>query len=245
MSKYTTQLRYICEVKAGLYESVDDYNAVIDASYSKIIHPDVQLFDAAYEPILYKKIIKHYYFDEIGHETVARFLMRLNLKLEEILPYYNELYRSAALEINPLYDVDYHVEGNKEDNGNTHSLRTDNLNQLRTDDLANHGESVQYDLFSDTPEGSLTGVDQENYLTNARKISSEADGTNTGTQSTANTGTQDNDSTIHNVNEYFEHVYGKRGGASYAALIKEWRETFLNIDMMIIEELRPLFMQVF
>ena len=357
MSKYTTQLRYICEAKAGLTESSTDFAAVIDASYSQILHPDTPLFDPAYAPVLYKKIIKHYYFDEIAHETVGQFIMRINTKLDEILPYYNMFYRSAALTFNPLYDVDYTVEGNKEDNNTDNrtrtdnlqmertddletlrtdnlqmertddletlrtdnlqsqrtdnlqmertddleTLRTDNLQSQRTDNLSNHGESTSYELFSDTPEGSLSGVENENYLTTAKKTTSEADGTNTGTQTTADTGTQKTDNTgtqtventgtqttadtgtqktdntgtqtventgtqktdntgtqiientgtqtnnaiIHNVNEYAEHVFGKRGGSSYSKMLQEFRDTFINIDMLIINELKDCFMGVY
>ena len=245
MSKYTTQLRYICEFKAGLSESSDNYNAVIDASYDKIIHPETQLFDPEYAPVLYKKIIRHYYFDEIGHETAGRFIMRLNMKLDEILPYYNKLYETAALEYDPLHDVDYYRTGNREDNNTDNRTRTDNLTNLRTDDLANHAESEQYDLYSDTPEGSLTGVDQSNYLTDARKVTSQADGTNTGTQESKSTGTQKNDTVIHNLNEYMEHVYGKMNTVTYSKMIMEYREALLNIDMMIINDLSSLFMGVF
>ena len=41
---------------------------------------------------------------------------------------------------------------------------------------------------------------------------------------------------------YLEHVRGKGGGVSYSAMLQEYRETFLNIDMMIIDDLEPLFM---
>ena len=245
MSKYTTQLRYICESKAGAVESTDDYIRIIDRSYQKIIHPETKLFDPDYEPILYKKIIRHYYFDEIAHETTGQFIMRLNTKLDEILPYYNQLYASAALEFNPFNDVDYTRTGNKEDNNTNNQTRTDNLTSTRTDNLANHAESEQYELFSDTPEGSLAGVDQENYLSTAKKVTSEADGTNTGTQTYADTGTQKNDAVIHNINEYFEHITGKMGTADYSSLLIKFREAFINIDMMIINELKNLFMLVY
>lgn len=229
MSKYTTQLRYICESKAGLTASSDDYAAVIDASYDKIIHPDVALYDPAYAPVLYKKIIKHYYFDEIAHETAARFIMRLNLKLEEILPYYNKLYESALLDFNPLYDVDYTRSGTKSDDGTN--------DQTRRDNLQNNAESESMDLYSDTPEGQLTGVDNKTYLTNVRKVNSRASGSNTGTQT--------NTAVIHNEGEYVEHVKGKMGSGNYADLIIKFRESILNIDMMIIKELQPLFMGIF
>lgn len=229
MSKYTTQLRYICEQKAGYLESTEDYITVINKSYDKIIHPQTALYDPSYAPVLYKKILSHYYFDEIAHETVGQFIMRLNTKLDEILPYYNQLYASAALEFNPLYDVDYTRTGNREDNNTAENTRTD--------DLRNHAESEQYDLYSDTPEGSLIGVDNETYLTTATKTDNTSDITNTGTQK--------NDAIIHNINEYFEHVTGKMGSTNYSDLLLKFRETFLNIDMMIINELKNLFMGVY
>ena len=46
---------------------------------------------------------------------------------------------------------------------------------------------------------------------------------------------------INNMEDYFERVVGKRGSASYSKLLNEFRETFLNIDLMIINELKDLF----
>lgn len=231
MSKYTMQLRYLCELKAGLTESSSDPVAVINAAYPKIIFPETDLFDTDYASVLYPKILKHYYFDEIAHETAAHFIFRLNTKLDEILPYYNQLYNSALLEFNPFYDVDVHTVGNREDNNTDDRTRTDNL--------AQHAETENWNLNSDTPQSSIAEISLTGniYLSDASKGTGQAD--------TTNTGTQKNAAVIHNLNKYAEHVYGKRGGASYAALLKEFRETFLNTDMMLIEELRSLFMQVY
>ena len=46
------------------------------------------------------------------------------------------------------------------------------------------------------------------------------------------------------TDEYLEHVSGVNGGASIAARLKEYRSTFVNIDLQIIEELEDLFMKV-
>ena len=247
MSKYTTQLRYICESKAGLKESSDSYIEVVNAAYPKIIHPVTDLFDKSYESVLYPKILRHYYFDEIAHDTAGKFIMRLNTKLDEILPYYNQLYLSQLLEFNPLYDFEYWTEGNREDNNTDNRTRTDNLTGTRTDNLATHAETLSWDLHSDTPQGTVSDVGLQNnaYLSDARKSTGTQTVNDTGTQTNKATGTQTNNAIIHNINEYAEHVYGKRGGLSYSAMLKEFRETFLNIDMMIIEELQRLFMQVY
>lgn len=126
------------------------------------------------------------------------------------------------------------------------------------------GTSKQhYDKYSDTPQGSLTNVQNDTYLTNARMVTDtdtqtgkttvsgndESKG-NTTSNTTAETSSQTrrdvdvnstNDRDINSLDDYIEHVKGKNGGASYSTLLKEFRDTFLNIDMMIIEELGELF----
>ena len=231
MSKYTTQLRYICEEKAGLLESTGDYNKVIAESWNKIVKPETVLFDPNYAAVLYPKILKHYYFDEIAHETVAHFIFRLNTKLDEILPYYNQLYRSALIEFDPLGDTDYTITGNREDNNTFDSTRTDNL--------VNSVTNRSKDLRSDTPQGTIENVDINNNLYISEAV------INDGIVNNENRGTKKHADIIHNLNDYYEHVTGKRGGMSNAEALLKFRETFINIDMMIINELRPLFMGVY
>lgn len=231
MSKYTTQLRYICEEKAGLLESTGNYNEVIADSWNKIIKPETVLFDPNYAAVLYPKILKHYYFDEIAHETVAHFIFRLNTKLDEILPYYNQLYRSALIEFEPLGDTDYTITGNREDNNTFDSTRTDNL----VNSVTNHNK----DLHSDTPQGTIENVDINNNLYITEAV------INDGIVNNENRGTQKHADKIHNLNDYYEHVTGKRGGMSNAEALLKFRDTFINIDMMVINELRPLFMGVY
>jgi hypothetical protein len=47
--------------------------------------------------------------------------------------------------------------------------------------------------------------------------------------------------TINNTETYVETVMGKQGLKSYSSLLIEFRDTFLNIDMEIIDELSELF----
>lgn len=293
MSKYTTEVRFICENYAG-YDESQDYpiNDVIQKAIPKVFDFDFPVYDPAYKTVLETKILKHYYTREIGFETVALWKHWLDMRLNEIMPYYNQLYESCTHEFNPFYDVDFTTTGNRNgkydethgDNGTSSNVRTDNLkedtssntktdtNATRTDNLAHEdtdtSQNTHYDLYSDTPQGALTGIDNENYLTNARKVTDNGTdhntGTNTGTVknegsqtvngsgSTANTGTQTNEGNTTNngtknytnVDDYLEHVAGKRSYATYSAMLKEYRETFINIDTMIINELSDLFMNV-
>ena len=308
MSKYTTEVRFICETEAGLTESVGNskVDEVLDKSWDKIFDSgDWEIYDEEYRPILCKKILKHFYTREIGAETAGLWKLWLNQRMTEIMPYYNQLYKSTLLEFNPLYDTDYKTEGNRktdegEESGretnsdytrtdNLQNKRTDNLNskridnlqanktynseQTRTDNLHENTSGTRYDLYSDTPQGALTGVESETYLTNARKITDTGTRDNTGTQETetngndllSNTGSQDINNTgtqtientgnvnnkgkdtentkrvMNNTQDYLEHVVGKRGTQSYAKMIMELRDSFINIDMMIIDELNDLF----
>ncbi len=291
MAKYTTELRSICEHLAGYDESVGYQNVgeVIANSRQKIFNFDYPIFDENYKSVIETKIIKHYYTREISAETFGLWQLWLDTKMNEIMPYYNQLYESQLLEFNPFTDADYTKTGNK-DGGKTgteeqnvtdltektgggtistvyngENTRTDNLTE--TTNMRNEPKTETWDEYSDTPQGSLTGVREQNYLTNARHITEDGTGSST-TGTVSNTGTVNNDldSTttetrnttdtddrtidgvkrynLNNTEEYLEHVVGKFPGTSYGTLLKEYRETFLNIDKMIIKELRQLFMGV-
>ena len=224
MSKYTTEVRFICESKAGLEESkgFSQIETILDNSWDKIFTTQCVFFDATYKPVLCKKILKHYYTREIGFETAGLWMLWMNRRLEEIMPYYNQLYSSALLEFNPLYDVDYTREGNRQNDGTSETSGTNSQTNNKT----------TRDLYSDTPQGALNGVESETYLTDARKVTDA--GTNTGTYSDANE--------TNTTEEYTERVHGKIGGANYSKMLIDFRSTMLNIDMQVIEEFSDLFM---
>lgn len=75
------------------------------------------IFDEAYRPVLENKITNHFYFNEIGQETPERFKHRLYTKLNEIMPYYNQRYKSTLLKFDPLV-TDYFTESFKRDQVN-------------------------------------------------------------------------------------------------------------------------------
>lgn len=60
------------------------------------------IFEEGHRKTLNDKIINHYYFREIGSETADRFNFYLGRKLNEIMPYYNELFRSLCFQYDPL-----------------------------------------------------------------------------------------------------------------------------------------------
>ena len=120
MSVFTTQLRFICESESGLDESVgyNDVNKVIQNAIPKIFNFPFPIYDENYRAVLETKILKHYYTREIGLETYGLWKLKLDTKLNEIMPFYNELYKSALLNFNPLYDVDVTRQHKRDNKGN-------------------------------------------------------------------------------------------------------------------------------
>lgn len=312
MAKYTTEVRYICESYAGLTESVgyDSIDDVIEKSYLKVFKNDeIPMYKnetEAHRAGLLKKILLHYYTREIGYETVGLWKLKLNQKLIEIMPYYNQLYESAELEFDPFKNVDVTKthEGeynddekvdnlrNSESHRGTHTTQetdtTENVtlrhsktttegNDVRTNDVISQGDS--WVLFSDTPQGGIDGINAaagdlagNGYLTNAtrtlttpdeqsvtqthgdivetyNKNGDKADTTvghaEVETQTNENiTGKITDDNTKNNAgtDEYTNKDIGKIGTETYSEMLNKYRDTFLNIDLMVIRELEPLFM---
>lgn len=296
MSKYTSEVRFICESLTGHEESsgYDGIDEIIEQAIPLIFSFDFPIFDENYREVLCTKILRHYYTREIGLETYGLWKLKLQTKLNEIMPYYNKLYESELLKFNPLYDVNMTTvnsgskTGESTNIGNNENKRTSNrqdkLSAVQTDedsrtntltgsnseesDSLTAGNNVNRDMYSDTPQGALTGVESGNYLTNARKVTGETNasevgkrtGTSNSTESSSgrnssvntkeesgsgsetNTGFTQTVDKSKNTEDYVMQVMGKTGGVSYAKLLKEFRDTFLNIDMEIIKDLGELFM---
>lgn len=343
MSKYTTEVRYLCEVEYGATSSkgfnlIDD---IITNAAPKIFNFDFPIFDENYRLPLEKKILRHYYTREICEETVGLWKLRLQDKLNLIMPYYNKLYSSELLEFNPLYDIDYTRQGTKSDEGERTANETENrqsyeegsdtvsqnsvaesnstnssnsfsntenstsnenssnsnnydnsITSTNTNEQSSNSNTAnKVDKYSETPQGAITGLANDTYLTNARMVGDTTNGNTTadasstgnsisesnsqtsGTENETFTGNTNNSSTssdsnissvndnrtlnssknnnsdmskyksgtVTNSEEYFERVAGKRGTTSTSKLLKEFRDTFLNIDKMIIDELNDLF----
>ena len=241
MSKYTTEVRFICESKAGLSNSVgfNQIDDVISNSWNKIFD-NFPIFDESYRSVLCSKILKHYYTREISAETVGLWQLWLNARMGEIMPYYNKLYESALLEFDPFKDVNYSRNHGGTFTGDT---RRNGRSDVSVDNsVTSNGTSNSKNLFSDTPQGAITNIENESYLTNATLIKD----TDTNTTNTdGNSTTQNTETTgITNTDNWIETIVGKQSTVSYSKLLQEFRDTFLNIDVMIINDLSDLFMNL-
>lgn len=186
MSNFTTEVRWICETAYNdahpdQQGSIAD---IISAGRASIFDFQYPIFDENYRSVLETKILKHYYTREIGEETVGLWKLRLDARMNEIMPFYNKLYNSELLQFNPLYDVDvertYVKQGsaskNERDNGTLNS--TDSMTGTVDDSGTATGTSSNTRTI-DTTETTDNTVEHTGTITDAE----------TGTLSVDNTGT--------------------------------------------------------
>ena len=207
MSKYTLELRY-------LYK--DKKFKLFDFPYN--------LYDNDLKPWFEEKFFQHFMFYEIGFDSVAMFKQRLMSKLNDIFPYYKQLYETEVacknidfmlnkdLKESYVRELTSNSNSSQESNGTTSGLST--AGQLTPSLISN---SQKIDKFMDT----------------AQKDESSSNATSTG------------ESTGNSKEEYKLTSQGNIGITSSAELLSKWREVLLNIDLMIFEECNDLFMQIF
>lgn len=221
------------------------------------------------------KLLNHYKYREIGFETIGRFLDELEIAMSEIMPYYNQLFFTVDQDFNIIYNVDYvkTMDRKQDESNETQGSASNNQEGISTSENTgtssdtSFGDTVQTangkHIESDTPQDSLdigaseinmveyaskaqwnTDALKNESLSESERITSE---TATGTSTTSGSATS-NTSGSSNVNENItETTKGNFGVVSAQDLILKYRETILNIEMMIVEDrkIQELFMMVY
>lgn len=261
MAKYTTQLRHIRE--NGFDLDLKSY----------------PIFDEAYREGLNKRILDHYHMYEIGLETAGLFKFHLNARMNEIMPYYNQLYKSELIVFDPMHSLDYNETYTKKTTGTSDTDTKLDSNGSSTSHLEDNGKGSktgsenskldyserennllnQEHIHSDTPQGLLTigningnvyasQADINEDTTNSTRSHDEnrsgdnsenttSENTTDGTASTTDTTTGETITKLESLDDYARHVVGNNGVRNYSQLILDFRNTFLAIDMMVIDEL--------
>jgi len=209
---------------------------------------DYPIFNENHRAELNAKIIEHYYFREIGLETPGLFKRFLNRKMAEIMPYYNKMYETELLEFNPLdtFNITETTTRDSHSTGNTGGESDSTGIAENTGYTTDTGSANGKDVSSDTPQGMLSigDIESNTFASNADFYENGTENRhddNTRTDTTAHSETSANSETW--LNDLITKTRtGKDGTKSYSQLVEEYRRTLLNIDMMIIEELEPLFM---
>lgn len=223
---------------------------------------DYPIFDETYRKILNNKIINHFYLREIGQETPELFKFMLNRKMHEIMPYYNKLYESELLNFDPFtnfkemteytksQDISDSYHDSQSESGNSSKQDSSESSQTNSSENSASGLSV----YSDTPQGNIDIVQLNNntYATNAQKFNNSGNesGEINGSDSAESNAEYSASKTINSTNNRDFDENGEKSitgskGENPSEMLKKYRETLLNIDMMIIAELNGLFMLLY
>ena len=195
------------------------------------------IFDENYRETLNNNILYHYYENEIGFETPPLFRFYLNQKLNEIMPYYNELYKvQKKLIDDKLLFNNVNLTESLQGSNTNNTTTTGNSTSQST----NNGTSNNKNLFQDTPQGEISNTDINNqkWATNLTLDSNTSN--NTINDTSSNSGTAN----VQGTNNYIKTIIGNNGGKFNIDVLNDIKNNLMNIDLMIINELYDLFMQI-
>lgn len=189
------------------------------------IEPDIGLdsypiFDETYRDVLNGKIIDQFLNREIGQETIELFRHALRRKMNQIMPLYNQHYLASQIQFDPLSTVNLKTLANTAGTSGTTGT---------SDNTATSGSKSRA-VASDFPQVALSG--NGDYASSASDNVSDTTSTGTASEESTTTENAESDST----------TTGYQGHAP--ELLFRYRQTLVNVDMMILDELETLFMLV-
>ena len=144
MSKYTISVKDIVN-NYSIMSDNKDIDSKLDYARQYIFDFDYPCIDEETKRRIEIAILKHYYMREIAFETIGLFKIKLNDRLNLIMPRYNALYNKQDLSLSPYINSYLHEVGNSNNESET----------------AINNEDWQ--TTSDTPQGILQDLKEGRY----------------------------------------------------------------------------------
>lgn len=223
-NQYTISVRWIVESYSQETPDITT-DQKIAIALPKIFNFDFPIYDESYRSAFEDKLIRHFYFHEINITSIGRWKFMLREKLNLIMPVYNKMYEAVAIKYDPLIDTQMHETYTRNNNLTSDSSTNGNVTQK---DTSNNSQ-----VYSDLPQTTLHGGD---YATNSTQNEGTANSTQNANQ-TANA--------TSNNKETYEHDNTGFSSRSQQALLMEYYESLRNVDEMVFNELRELFMLIY
>ena len=189
---------------------------------------DYPIFDESYRDTLNQNILNHYYMNEIGFETAPLFRFYLKQKMNEIMPYYNVLYKEQK-------DLLTNIGGNVNLTETLERETGSNTNASSKSLSQSNGDSKN--VFLDTPQGGeyKGDIDSTDYATNVTFGRSNSASTIDDNSTSSGTGTEN----------YIKKIIGNNGKEYNIDILNKIKNGLFSIDLLIINDLNELFMQIF
>ena len=238
------------------------HNSKVTLELGEMVESGVQVWDFDY-PSYYKGeektafeqlVLDHYRFRQIGMETPGRWLHSFRTRIREIMPYYIQLYKSVELMANvddpfKAYDLTEtftkHTTGSGSTTGTSESESTGSSESSSTSNESRSNSKNR--KFSNTPQGSIDNI--EKYMTEA-SVESEGDtneltNTDTDTSSSTASASSSGSSESEGTETYELKRFGNIGVQPLGQEIEAYRKALINVDLMVIDELKDLFLKVY
>ena len=173
MSKYTMTIKDIVDDYSITSES-RDIDSKLDVARGYLFDFNYPVIDSETKKRIEIAILKHYYLREIAFETIGIFKIKLNDRLNLIMPRYNSLYEKQDLSLSPY--INSYLKETGESNSSNDNIVT----------------NEDWQTTSDTPRGILTELKEGKYSSMA-VYNENNDKTNT-------TGNSDYNRTVESLN---------------------------------------------
>lgn len=220
----------------------------VPSKYTAVIHNlreqgfdfglnDYPIFDEKYREKLNKKILDHYDFYEIGQETPYLFKLFLNRTMNEIMPYYNELYKSIInYSENLLKNVNLQEILSRD---TTSEITGNSTSQSNSESNSTSENTDKYtSIFNNTPQGQIlkNAIEEQDYATTLTQNKDEnSSSQNSNISDNTTNQTSQNGSGTEN---YTKNITGNNGAYLISDIIEKFRKNIVNVDLMIIEDSR-------
>ena len=198
-----------------------------------------------------EKFMLYYWNCEIGFETFARFQKALQARLTIKMPYYQQLYETelASKDISFLLNKDLRETFTREIDTENETTGTNNTKQtsINESSLNQEGTSTNTHKESSISDGVSTSSLVDGYLTGVSSDngSSSTVGSSNSSDNLTSEGTLSQTENGKTVEKTELLSQGNIGITSSAELLQKWREVLINIDEIIIEDCRDLFMRIY
>lgn len=244
MSKYTMELRRVCEIY-GRDEvenwfkkyNLEDY--LTEKQISVINQNNIWNKDK-----LAKKIVNHYFMREIGFETPYLFKHYAEVTMAEIMEEKLPLIFSNNIDYDPLVNVDFTETFERNIKGNVKSDGTSNSSGKSSSNSSSSSSNLS--INNNTPQKRITKQDLENGLY-ASSVNQSDSNSNIKDETNTSNGSNSNSNQDSSSKETYKRSQKGNSGALTTSqkLIEQFRDIIISVDKDIIEELNILFMGLY
>ena len=184
-------------------------------------------------------ILNHFLMRRIGYDTVTAFRIALDVKLNEIMPFYNKMF--DMLDGWDLFNNGEVTTRVQSDSRNITDTNTNTTNQTTSgnDSINNTSTSTSDRRNSNTPQNELSDVRDGKYVSNYDYDTNNDTNVTTSTSSNTLNSTNNSNGTSSNIGNLEETI--TRTPSDKIRIYKEFMENRKSIYTLIFEELDPLF----